>query len=100
MQKSPLIYWEDGKAFLNSTHVVNFSTFTNEIGILSHFKFMSDFHEKAKIEAARKQHYNNGGEYSAYLKAIEGGQNSQLLSSDISQKGLEKLYSAINDQEI
>ena len=45
MQKSPLIYWEDGKAFLNSTHVVNFSTFTNEIGILSHFKFMSDFHE-------------------------------------------------------
>jgi hypothetical protein len=70
--KAPLVKWHSGCKRLSS-HIVaeakpgRVMTVT---GALLHFKFFADFHNKAKREVSRGQHYGGGQEYRRYLTYI------------------------------
>jgi hypothetical protein len=70
--KAPLVKWHSGCKRLSS-HIVaeakpgRVMTIT---GALLHFKFFADFHNKAKREVSRGQHYGGGQEYRRYLSYI------------------------------
>jgi hypothetical protein len=46
---------------------------------LLHFKFFSDFHHRARTEAARAQHWDGGAEYVRYASLVEADPNVSLL---------------------
>ncbi|MEM9249650.1 MAG: glycosyltransferase family 2 protein [Pseudomonadota bacterium] len=43
--------------------------------IFAHFKYHADFYERAQIETARGQHFNNAEEYRKYLALKDEGRN-------------------------
>ena len=51
--KIPLVKWRKGLSYASSTHIITPLKLSSVTGILLHFKFFSDFHEKAVREAAR-----------------------------------------------
>lgn len=80
LNKTPLVKWEKGFAYLSSTHSLlprglnqAYETQGGEkaSGVLLHTKFLSTFSTKAKEELARKQHYGNSHEYKAYARVSE-----------------------------
>ena len=40
-------------------------------GALLHFKFLDDFHHRAKVESSREQLYANATQYKEYLKKMD-----------------------------
>jgi hypothetical protein len=44
---------------------------TTTTGALLHFKFLADFAERARREAARSEHYSGAVEYRAYARMLE-----------------------------
>jgi len=73
--KIPLVKWRKDIAFESSTHVIRNVSLIDITGALLHFKFFSDFHEKAKAEAKRKEHWRDAYEYTVYLEAFEKTNN-------------------------
>ncbi|MBV8576750.1 MAG: glycosyltransferase family 2 protein [Acetobacteraceae bacterium] len=72
LAKVPLIKWDKGCKRITSHLAVKpwqgqLSTVT---GALLHFKFFADFHDKAKKEVSRKQHYDGAQEYGRYLSHV------------------------------
>ncbi len=80
LNKTPLVKWEKGFAYVSSTHsllprglnqVYDTQGGEKASGVLLHTKFLSTFNVKAKEELARKQHYGGSHEYKAYAKVSE-----------------------------
>jgi hypothetical protein len=70
--KVPLVKWGAGCKRLSNHVVVNPTGHISTMrGAILHFKFFADFHEKAKSEIARGEHFNGSQEYIRYLKHIE-----------------------------
>lgn len=67
LYKIPLVKWNQEYAYTASTHKLNPIKLSSIRGGLLHFKFFADFHEKAKAEVARGEHYNGASEYARYL---------------------------------
>ncbi len=70
--KVPLAKWQPGNARLTGHHVVppvngKLSPVT---GVLLHFKFFADFHNKALEEVKRGEHWGGGQEYRRYLHYV------------------------------
>lgn len=67
LYKVPLVKWKKG--YVSTLHTLcapaRLSSVTSAI---LHFKFFSDFHEKATVAATRGQHYGGGIEYKKYLQ--------------------------------
>lgn len=79
LNKVPLIKWSKGYAYRMSMHDV-VPAFLNWTygedqqmvsGALLHFKFLNTFFQKVEEEKQRKEHYNGGAEYSAYIAGEE-----------------------------
>jgi len=69
--KVPLVKWKKGYARLSGHHFSsNIEKLSPTTGALLHFKFFADFHDKAKLESTRGQHYAGGQEYKRYLRYI------------------------------
>lgn len=69
--KIPLVKWYEGAAYKSSTHLLCAPLKLSSItGVLLHFKFFSDFHEKSVRESMRGEHYGGGFEYKRYLDAL------------------------------
>lgn len=75
LNKTPLVKWEKGFAYVSSTHSILprglnqiFETQGGEkaSGVLLHTKFLPTFANKAKEEIDRGQHYAESREYRAY----------------------------------
>lgn len=69
IRKVPLILWQPGDAY-KSAHSCNDVPLADITGVLLHFKYFSDFHEKAIIEAQRKEHKSGGDEYAIYMRLL------------------------------
>lgn len=69
--KVPLVKWKSGNAYTASTHQINPIQLSSVQGVLLHFKFFSDFHDRA-VKAAQEGQYSQGSaEYKRYLKRAD-----------------------------
>ena len=71
--KVPLIKWKKGNAFISSTHQVNPQKLSVATGVLAHFKFFSDFHDRVAQAINSGQHFGGSVEYKRYQQMMEAG---------------------------
>ncbi len=73
LTKLPLVRWREGAALLASTHRIAPMRMAAEqpTGVLLHFKFLQDFHERAVDAVTRGIHYDGSREYRRYLRKLE-----------------------------
>ena len=69
LTKVPLVRWDDTSQYLGM-HWVSPKTVSPDTGVLLHFKFLADFHDRAMREAARGQHYEGSAEYRRYARTL------------------------------
>jgi len=79
LRKVPLILWQKGDEY-RSAHSCSDVPLADITGVLLHFKYFSDFHDKAKIESERKEHKSQGDEYVIYLWLLAQMPNVSFLS--------------------
>ncbi len=99
--KVPLIKWKKGNAYTASTHQLNEVPISGVTGALLHFKFFSDFHEKA-VRAVEEGNYAQGSiEYKQYLNRMDRlgnlmyeGSTYYRSSDDLLKAGLIKTLPA------
>jgi hypothetical protein len=70
--KLPLVFWRDGAALLASTHQLAPMHLVpgQPSGVLLHYKFLQDFHERALDAVRRDAHWDGSREYRRYLAAL------------------------------
>jgi glycosyl transferase family 2 len=78
LTKIPLIRWDEKSTYLN-IHWVSPKAVAPETGALLHFKFLHDFHDRARQESARGEHYDGASEYQKYAETLR--QNPELTLS-------------------
>ena len=73
LSKVPLIKWQRGYKYISSTHAMFPApqTIPEICGALRHFKFLNDFHHRARVESSREQLYANAIQYKEYLKKMD-----------------------------
>jgi len=79
--KAPLLHWQTGCQRLSGHVIANTprSRMSKVTGALLHFKFFADFHDKAKVEATRGEHYKGGMEYKRYLNHVRNDPNMSFM---------------------
>ena len=80
VSKVPLVKWQRGYRYVSSTHYMHPAPGrpSSVTGALLHFKFLSDFHQRAKSEAVRGEHFASAREYKLYLQALQNRPNLSL----------------------
>ena len=80
ISKVPLVKWSSGMRFVSVAHFMNPAPkrLADVTGALLHYKYFSDFHERALAEVARKEHYQGAREYQKYLAGIESNPGMTL----------------------
>ena len=68
--KVPLVKWKKGYERLSGHNIRRPDKLSSARAALLHFKFFADFHDKAKTESSRAEHYAGGQEYKRYLNCI------------------------------
>lgn len=81
MSKVPLIRWKKQYRYISSTHFMScgpthIAMFS---GALLHFKYLSDFHQRAEDESTRGQMWNDGSEYKKHLEVLESDPSLSLF---------------------
>ena len=106
--KVPLIKWHKGCKRL-SGHIVAktpYGKIAEVTGAFLHFKFFANFHNKAKLEASRGQHYGGGQEYRRYLSYINKkpdisfmyeGSRQYINSNSVMKEGLIRTTDAFDE---
>lgn len=85
ISKVPLVRWKPGTQFVSSTHYLSDVNLAPILASLLHFKFLSDFHERAQTEVARGEHYENAREYRVYLQMCRENEGATLLCDQSSK---------------
>jgi glycosyl transferase family 2 len=69
----PLVRWRQGARYIASNHsMAPMATApVQPSGILLHFKFLQDFHERAVDAVARNAHWDGSREYRRYLEVVQ-----------------------------
>jgi len=77
LTKIPLVRWDEKSHYLN-IHWVSQKIVAPDTGVLLHFKFLHDFHDRAVEEVARGEHYDVGlaSEYRRYVERL--GENPEM----------------------
>jgi hypothetical protein len=72
VSKVPFVKWRKGYRYVNVTHYMRPAPakLSDVTGALLHFKFLSDFHDRAKREAGRGEHFDGAREYKLYLQGL------------------------------
>lgn len=78
LTKIPLVKGRAGRHWI-SNHRCTPLPLSEVTGSLLHFKFFSDFHARATIEATRGQHWDSGAEYIRYASLLANESNLSLL---------------------
>jgi glycosyltransferase involved in cell wall biosynthesis len=71
LTKAPLVRWEPQSRYLDVNHYVTPKVTAPETGVLLHFKFLQDFHDKAVHEAARGEYFDGASEYRRYCEKLK-----------------------------
>ena len=75
INKTPLVHWQSGYTFVNSTHSalpshLNHAWRSGVSGVLLHTKFLPEAPARAATEKARDEHFWNGALYADYYDAL------------------------------
>jgi hypothetical protein len=81
LEKVPLRKWDSGRSRFFSAHQVDKITLSQTTGVLLHFKYLQDFHEKVERANERKQYYDGASEYARYA-AIIGRDSAWSLANE------------------
>lgn len=73
--KVPLIKWREGLCLTTSTHNLQKVRLSGVTGTLLHFKFFSDFHDRAVAAVASGEFAQGSGEYRRYISRLAGIDN-------------------------
>jgi hypothetical protein len=79
--KVPLVKWRKGLEYKASTHVITPIKLSPLTGVLAHFKFFSDFHDRVVTAVKSKTHANGSAEYREYLKHMDKVKNFKYAGS-------------------
>lgn len=72
LTKLPLVRWREGQEFRSAHTTAPLAMAAEQpSGILLHFKFLQDFHERVLDAVARDAHFNGSAEYRRYLAALK-----------------------------
>lgn len=71
LTKIPLVRWTQDSKYLDVNHFVSPKVVAPESGVLLHFKFLQDFHERAMNEMARGEYFAGGSEYRRYCEKLK-----------------------------
>lgn len=72
MSVVPLIKWQAGYEYTCGRHRVNMPlNFAFFWGVILHFKFFHDFHERIEKEVDRGEHFDGAREYNMYLQYLK-----------------------------
>ncbi len=71
VDKVPLLRFGRGVSLRAGCHQVDGVRYSALRAGMLHFKFLEDFARRAAEEAVRKQHWRDGEEYAAYVRALE-----------------------------
>jgi hypothetical protein len=73
LTNAPLVRWREGAGLVCSTHMLRPMALAHEqpSGVLLHFKFLQDFHERALDAVRRNAHWDNSLEYRRYLEVVQ-----------------------------
>jgi hypothetical protein len=71
LTKVPLVRWDERSAYVQSTHFVSPKIVAPDTGVLLHFKFLHDFHDRAVLEAGRAEYYDGASEYQRYAQWLK-----------------------------
>lgn len=68
----PLVRWREGARFISATHSMEPMKVSPQqpSGVLLHYKFLQDFHERAVDAVARNAHWDGSREYRRYLEVV------------------------------
>jgi Flp pilus assembly protein TadD len=75
LHKVPLVRWQEGLRYTSSTHTLFPVPLAKESGVLLHFKYISDFVERARIEAERKQYWQGAKRYTDFTRRMQSAQS-------------------------
>jgi hypothetical protein len=71
LTKVPLVRWREGARFLSAHSLAPMRLAADQpSGVLLHFKFLQDFHERVMDAVARGAHFDGSVEYRRYLAAL------------------------------
>jgi glycosyltransferase involved in cell wall biosynthesis len=71
VSKIPLVRWSPGCRYVSSTHYMRgHPPLANTMAALLHFKFLSDFRQRAVEEVGRGEHFDDAREYKLYQAAL------------------------------
>jgi hypothetical protein len=91
LNKVPLVKWRSSFSYLSTTHFLSHMRLNRAhgkeglypTGCLLHFKFLSQFAEKAREEIERKQHYDDASEYVRYKRGLDAGEDRLLCETSV-----------------
>lgn len=79
LTKVPLVRWNHDSRYLAANHFVSPKVVAPETGVLLHFKFLQDFHERAVQESTRGQYFGGGSEYRRYANKLKCDPNLSFM---------------------
>lgn len=79
LTKVPLVRWNAASRYVYANHWIAPQRVAAETGVLLHFKFLQDFHQRAVQEAARGQYYEGAVEYRRYAEVLERAPDPLLV---------------------
>ena len=71
INKTPLVKYDYTVRLYEGFHWIGNVEIASQTGCLLHFKYFSTFHDYAKREAKRGEHWNGGSEYMKYARKLE-----------------------------
>ncbi|MEM0937174.1 MAG: glycosyltransferase family 2 protein [Pseudomonadota bacterium] len=74
-QKYALIRYRPWMRFTAGLHAAAETTVAAQDLVFAHFKYHAAFHERARVETARGQHFNDAEEYRKYLALMSEGRD-------------------------
>lgn len=69
--KVPLVKWQPKHRYKASTHLIENATNGDVSGVLLHFKFFSDFHEKVLTAVQEGEYWHGSEQYAVYLEKLQ-----------------------------
>jgi hypothetical protein len=79
LTKIPLVKWDANTTYLDVNHFVSRKKLAPESGVLLHFKFLQDFHDRAVQEATRGQYFDGASEYRRYAERLGADPEMTLM---------------------
>lgn len=73
LQKVPLVRWNPELRYTSNTHLLYPVRLAEETGVLLHFKYLNNFADRVRTEAARRQYWAGGRVYADFARHLARG---------------------------